>query len=87
MAYGIHITRRTPDGQILPITLSEWRTVVQQTQNVRMAEGDFETGNPKTSEVISLRNAGGGAEVFVPATSEWRISLVASRPNLLRGAS
>jgi hypothetical protein len=71
MAYGIHIMRRAPDDQILPIALSEWRTVVQQTQNVRMAEGDFEISNPTTGDIITLRNAGGDAEAFFSATSEW----------------
>jgi hypothetical protein len=66
MAYEIHIERRAPEGQILPIALSEWRAVVQQTQNVRMAEGDLEITNPKTGEIIRLRNAGGDAEAFFP---------------------
>jgi hypothetical protein len=55
MAYEIHIARRAPEGQILPIALSEWRTIVQQTENVRMAEGDFEITNPKTGEIIRQR--------------------------------
>jgi hypothetical protein len=71
MAYEIHIERRAPDGQSLPIALSEWRTAVQQTQNVRMAEGDLEITNPKTGEMIRLRNAGGDVEAFFPATAEW----------------
>jgi hypothetical protein len=89
MAYAIHIARRTLEGQILPIALSEWRAVVQQNQNVRMAEGDFEITNPKTGEIIRLRNAGGDAEAFFPARDEWlrvfrwspfgRISFTASR--------
>jgi hypothetical protein len=60
MAYEIHIARRAPEGQILPIALSEWRTIVQQTENVRMAEGDFEI----IGEIIRLCNAGGDAEAF-----------------------
>ena len=71
MAYEIHIARRAPEGQILPIALSEWRAVVQQTQNVRMAEGDLEITNPKTAEIIRLRNAGGDAEAFFPAKAKW----------------
>jgi hypothetical protein len=71
MAYEIHIERRAPEGQILPIALSEWRAVVQQTQNVRMAEGDLEITNPKTGEIIRLRNTGGDAEAFFPAKAEW----------------
>ena len=71
MAYEIHIARRSPDGQILPIQLSEWRTAVLQTRNVRMAEGDLEIRNPKTREIITARNAGGDAEVFFPAKAEW----------------
>jgi hypothetical protein len=71
MAYEIHIARRNSDAQILPIALSEWRIVVQQTQNVRMAEGDLEIINPKTGEIIRLRNAGGDAEAFFAAKAEW----------------
>ena len=36
-----------------------------------MAEGDYEITNPKTGEIIRLRNAGGDAEAFFPAKSEW----------------
>jgi len=71
MAYAIHITRRAPDTQILPIALSEWREAVQQTAGVRMADGDFETTNPKTGETIRFRNAGADAEVFFSATGNW----------------
>jgi hypothetical protein len=71
MAYAIHITRRAPDAQILPIALSEWCAAVQQTENVRKAEGDFGITNPKTGEIIKLRNAGGDAEAFFPAKAEW----------------
>ena len=73
MAYAIHITRRAPDGEIVPIALSEWSAVVQQTAGVRLAEGgDFETANPKTGEVIRLHNTGGDAEVFFPAKASWQ---------------
>jgi hypothetical protein len=72
MAYEIHIARRAPEGQMLPIALSEWRAVVQQTEDVRMAEGNFEITNPKTDQVIRLRNAGGDAEVFSPTRAEWQ---------------
>jgi hypothetical protein len=71
MAYEIHIERRASDDQSLPIAPSEWRTVVQQTQDVRMADGDLEITNPKTGETIRLRNAGGDAEAFFPAKAEW----------------
>jgi hypothetical protein len=71
MPYEIHIERRGPGDQILPIALSEWRRVVQETKNVRMAVGDLEISNPKTREIITLRNAGGDAEVFFPPKAEW----------------
>jgi hypothetical protein len=71
MAYEIHIARRDPDSQILPIALSEWRAAAQQTPGVRMAKGDSEITNPKTGEIIRLRNAGGDAEVFFPVDAEW----------------
>jgi hypothetical protein len=71
MAYEIHIARRHLDGQILPIALSEWRAAVQHTPGVRMAKGDYEITNPKTREIIGLRNAGGDAEAFFSAKAEW----------------
>jgi len=71
MAYEIHIARRHLDGQILPIALSEWRAAVQHTPGVRMATGDYEITNPKTREIIGLRNAGGDAEAFFSAKAEW----------------
>jgi len=71
MAYEIHIARRDPDGQILPIALSEWRAAAQQTPGVRVAKGDSEITNPRTGEIIRLRNAGGDAEVFFPVDAAW----------------
>jgi hypothetical protein len=72
MGYAIHITRRNLSGETLPIALSEWRAVVQRTTGVRMANGDFQAKNPKTAEVVRIRNVGGDAEVFFPADSMWR---------------
>src|SRR5215831_14286595 len=71
MAYAIHITRRGPEGQVVPIALSEWRAVVQQIPNVRLAEGDYNITNPKTGDIITLRNAGGDAEALFSPTAEW----------------
>ena len=71
MAYEIHIERRGANAQRLPIALSEWRAVVERTDDVRMAEGDFQTINPKTGEDIRFRNGGGDAEVFSPDNGEW----------------
>jgi hypothetical protein len=73
MGYAIHITRRdSSDSQTLPIALSEWRAVVEQTTGVRLANSDFQAMNPTTAEVIEIQNAGGDAEVFFPADSMWR---------------
>lgn len=36
-----------------------------------MADGDFKASNPKTGEIITLRNTGGDAEVFFPKNAEW----------------
>jgi hypothetical protein len=72
MAYEIHITRRASDAQILPIGLSEWRTAAQQAPGIRMAEGNTEITNPKTGEIITLRNAGGDTEVLFSADATWR---------------
>ena len=71
MAYEIHIERRGANAQRLPIALSEWRAVVERTDDVRMAEGDFQTTNPKTGEVIGIRNSGGDAEMFFSDKAAW----------------
>ena len=72
MAYAIHIKRRAPDAQSLPLELSEWRAAVARTDGVRMAEGDHRITNPKTGEIIQLRNNGGDAEVFFAGDASWR---------------
>jgi hypothetical protein len=72
MAYAIHIERRAPDAQRLPVVLSEWRAAVERTDGVRMAEGDHRITNPKTGEIIKLRNDGGDAEVFFTVEASWR---------------
>src|SRR5437762_14100007 len=71
MSYEIHIERRGPDAQRLPIALSEWRTVVRRTEGVRIAEDDSQATIPRTGEVIGLRNNGGNAEVFLPDKTAW----------------
>jgi hypothetical protein len=71
MAYEIHIARRSSDGQVLPITLSEWCAAVEQTPDVRMTDRDYEVINPNTGKVIRLRNAGGDAEAFFPQKGDW----------------
>ncbi|MGA2292153.1 hypothetical protein, partial [Bradyrhizobium sp.] len=72
MAYEIHIERRAADAQCLPIVLLEWRAAVARIDGVRLAEGDFQIANPKTGEVIRLRNAGGDAEVYFSEDAAWR---------------
>jgi hypothetical protein len=72
MAYEIHINRLGPDGHSVPVALSEWRAVVEQTPNVRLAGGDHEIANPKTGEVIRVANTGGDAEVLLSGGGQWR---------------
>jgi len=72
MAYSIHIERRTPDGQRSPIELSEWRAVVARTDGVRLVEGNFQATNPRTYEIITLRNDGGDAEIFSATDARWQ---------------
>jgi hypothetical protein len=72
MAYAIHIKRRGADEQLSPITLSEWRAAVSHVDGVRIADGDNHITNPKTGERITLRNAGGDAEVLFPDDGAWR---------------
>jgi hypothetical protein len=71
MAYAIHIERRAHDAEHMLLELSEWRAAVERTDGVRMAEGDFLITNPKTGEVIRLRNEGGDAEVLT-GDGSWR---------------
>jgi hypothetical protein len=71
MAYAIHIKRRTADAPHSPISLSEWRAAVSRVDGVRMADGDYHITNPKIDERITLRNAGGDAEVFFPDDGAW----------------
>jgi hypothetical protein len=72
MAYSIHIRRRDAGGQDSTIGLSEWRAVVERTDGVRLAEGDYQITNPKTGELIGIRNRGGDAEVFFSHEATWR---------------
>jgi len=71
MAYAIHIERRAADGRRLPIQLSEWHAAVMRTDGVRLVEGSFQATNPKTHEVITLRNDGGDTEVFSATDARW----------------
>ena len=80
MGYEIHIERQDSGGQNIPITLEEWRAIVEGTDGIRLAEGRHNVTNPKTGEVISFGNAGGDAEVFLPDASTWRRAFLWSRP-------
>ena len=87
MGYAIHVTRRSPSGQTMPIALSEWRAVVERTTGVRMANGDFQATNPTTAEVIRnfecwWRRRGLFSDGFNVAAC---VSLVTFRPYLVRG--
>jgi hypothetical protein len=72
MGYAIHVTRRSPSGQTIPIALSEWRAVVERTTGVRMANGDFQATYPTTAEVLRILNVGGDVEVFFSTDATWR---------------
>jgi hypothetical protein len=72
MGYSIHIRRRDAGAQDSAIALSEWRAVVERTEGIRMAEGDYQITNPKTGELIRIRNRGGDAEVFFSREATWR---------------
>jgi hypothetical protein len=89
MAYEIHIERPSADEEPSPIALSEWRAAVARTDGVRMADGDYHITNPKTGERITLRNAGGDAEVFFPDNGAWlrAFSLVTRRYHLVSRAA
>lgn len=73
MGYEIHIERIDDDGEPanVPISLHEWINVVEQTNGVRLAHGDWTIVNSKTGEIICCPNNGGDAEVYSPNTLEW----------------
>ena len=86
MGYAIHVTRRSPSGQTMPIALSEWRAVVERTTGVRMANGDFQATNPTTAEVIRILNVGRRRGLFSDGFNVAAcVSLVTFRPYLVRG--
>jgi hypothetical protein len=67
MAYDLHIER----AEDLPISLSEWRTVVESTDGVRLFAATAHTvTNPKTGEVISIGAREGDTDVLFP-DEEW----------------
>jgi hypothetical protein len=66
LAYSVYIERETGE-----ISLAEWHSAVEQTDGVRLAEGDLEIVNPKTGDIISIGNSGGDAEVYFPEGQEW----------------
>ena len=72
MGYSIHIRRRDAGALDSAIALSEWQAVVERSDGVRMAEGDYQITNPKTDELINIRNRGGDAEVFFSHEADWR---------------
>ena len=72
MGYSIHIERCASGAHHRPIELSEWRSVVERTDGVRMAQGDWQIANPKTGEVIRIGDAGGDADVYFPSDAAWR---------------
>ena len=63
MGYEIHIER--PDTEI---TLEEWRSAVEQSPDVRLADGDTKGQASQTGSAIVVRNKGGDAEVLVDGT-------------------
>jgi hypothetical protein len=54
-----------------PITREEWLAAVDQTPNVRRAEGEFTFRHPLTGEVYPIPTAEADAELFVAEHSEW----------------
>lgn len=71
MGYSIHIERQNGLGEPIPIPLAEWIDAVAQTEGVRLLDGDISARNPRTGELITIRNEGGDAEVFLPQEGEW----------------
>jgi len=72
MGYNIHIRRHNTGVPDSPIALSDWRVAVECTDGVRMAEEDYQIANPKTGELIRIRNRGGDAEILFPDEGAWR---------------
>jgi hypothetical protein len=56
MAYEIHIKRVNDNGEPAGelVTLSEWKAVVGNQKNVRLASDDIVETNPTTGEVVRI---------------------------------
>ncbi|MGE0491164.1 MAG: hypothetical protein AB7S38_18290 [Vulcanimicrobiota bacterium] len=48
MGYDISLRKFSPDGDELLISLEEWRAAVEQTEGVRLVEGDWEARHPES---------------------------------------
>jgi len=72
-AYHLHIERETP------ITLEEWKSVLDETDNVRITDKDAVAINPMTQEEIRIVMPEGSAEVYFPETKEWIIVFTFSK--------
>lgn len=68
MGYDLHI-ERTDDS---PITLDEWRVVVESTEGVRFfAESKYFYGVPVNGKYLSYDVTEGDSEVWFPDSAEW----------------
>lgn len=72
MGYDLHIERHASDGGRSSIALSEWKSAVNETSGVRLAEGSNQIANPRTGAILSVPNPGGDAEVYLETEDEWR---------------
>jgi hypothetical protein len=63
MGYAIYI-RREP-----PLTLSEWKAAVDNTEGVRLDSHGVSATNPRTGDVFSIDGVDGDAQVKV--AGEW----------------
>lgn len=71
MAYDLHIQREPADDPE-PIRFEEWQEAVGKTEGVRLAATDYTEGrNPRTGEVIRIKESHGDAEVFFADEGVW----------------
>lgn len=72
MAYEIHIDRIAEDGSRVDprISLDEWKSIIKETDDVRLDSSVKSITNPTTGDVITIGGTDGDAEMLIDG--QWR---------------
>lgn len=69
----IHRGRDPETGRLTsPISLEEWKQAIQGLPSVRLCMGDIRVENPRSGEVVTMKNLGGDAEYHSNALGGWQ---------------